>query len=57
MEKVPDARMADVRIYISDNSKINNEIGWKPMHTARETFEDIYLWIKNNEQMLKPLFA
>ncbi len=56
IEKVPDARMADVRIFISDNSKIYNEIGWKPKHTARETFEDIYTWLRNNEKALKTLF-
>lgn len=55
MASVKENRPADLRIYISDNSKIEQEIGWKPEKTAKDIFADIYTWIKNNEQVLKPL--
>ncbi|MCA0364361.1 MAG: NAD-dependent epimerase/dehydratase family protein [Bacteroidetes bacterium] len=45
-------RPADLRIYITDNSKIENEIGWRPKKTAENIFADIFQWIKTNEQQL-----
>lgn len=45
-------RPADLRIYISDNTKIENEIGWKPKQTIEDVFRDIFNWIKINEQQL-----
>lgn len=45
-------RPADLRIYITDNSKIETEIGWKPKKSARDVFGDIFQWIKTNEQQL-----
>jgi CDP-paratose 2-epimerase len=55
MASVKENRPADLRIYISDNTRIEQEIGWKPEKTAKDIFADIYMWIKNNEHALKPL--
>jgi len=52
---VKENRPADLRIYISDNTRIEQEIGWKPEKTAKDIFTDIYHWIKDNEAELKPL--
>ncbi len=46
-------RPADLRMYVTDNSKIESEIGWKPKHSIEKIFTDIYEWIKNNEDLLK----
>lgn len=46
-------RPADLRIYITDNSKIEREIGWKPKKTATEIFADIHQWINKNEKQLE----
>jgi CDP-paratose 2-epimerase len=48
-------RPADLRIFITDNTKIENEIGWKPQHSVENIFSDIYTWIKKNEVQLKPI--
>ncbi len=48
-----DTRPADLRIYISDNSKIESEIGWKPSRDVKTIFADIYTWIRENEQQLE----
>lgn len=50
-------RPADLRIYITDNSKIENEIGWKPRYSYINIFEDIYSWIKTNEEQLKTVLV
>ncbi|MBS1774339.1 MAG: NAD-dependent epimerase/dehydratase family protein [Bacteroidetes bacterium] len=54
---VKENRPADLRIYISDNSKIEAEIGWSPKRNAKDIFADIYQWIKDNEAALKPLLS
>ena len=46
-------RPADLRIFITDNTKIENEIGWKPQKSIENIFSDIYLWINKNEKKLK----
>lgn len=55
VSSVKENRPADLRIYISDNTKIEQEIGWKPEKTVKDIFKDIYDWIKDNEAELKPL--
>jgi CDP-paratose 2-epimerase len=51
----PDNRPADMRVYVSDTSKIEKEIGWKPKKNPRTIFEDIFTWIQKNEARLKPI--
>jgi len=45
-------RPADLRIYITDNTKIENETGWKPVKKMNDIFSDIYSWISRNEKQL-----
>lgn len=46
-------RPADLKIYITDNSLIEKEIGWKPKKSVETVFQDIYNWIKENEKQLE----
>ena len=48
-------RTAYLRIYISDNSKINSEIGWIPKRNVKTIFQDIYMWIRSNEAQLEKI--
>lgn len=48
-------RPADLRIFINDNSKIENEISWKPKRSVENIFTDILNWIKENEEQLKAI--
>lgn len=57
IKSVPENRPADLRIYISDNSMIEQRIGWRPEKTATDIFSDIFDWIKENEQILKPILS
>lgn len=52
IDGVAETRTADLRIYITDNSQIEKEIGWKPKKSVEVIFQDIYNWIKNNENQL-----
>ena len=50
-----ETRAADLRIYITDNSLIEKEIGWKPTKKVEEIFTDIFYWIKENETQLESI--
>lgn len=48
-------RPADLRIYISDNTKIENEIKWAPKNSIQSIFLDTFNWINKNEDQLKSI--
>lgn len=54
---VSENRPADLRVYISDNSKIEGEIGWSPKIGVERIFADIFEWICANESTLEPILA
>jgi CDP-paratose 2-epimerase len=55
IEKVPETRLADIRIYITDNSKINSISGWKPEKKPKEIISEIYEWVKENQTILNKI--
>lgn len=46
-------RPADLRIFVTDLTKIEKEIGWKPKKNIETIFLDIYNWIDQNKEQLK----
>jgi CDP-paratose 2-epimerase len=56
ISSVPETRPADVRVYYTDNRKLNETIGWQPKKTVLDSIEDIFLWIKRNESDLAKIF-
>ncbi len=46
-------REGDIRIYVTDNSKIYKNTSWRPVRSVRETMQEIYEWIQQNEAQLK----
>ncbi len=52
IESETENRPGDLRIYITDNKKITNEIGWSPQKSIQDIFKDTFLWIQNNEKAL-----
>ena len=46
-------RPADLCMYITDNRKVTQELGWKPKKDAEMILEDIYLWIQDNEKIIE----
>lgn len=55
VQNVAENRPNDVRIYISDCRKFQEASGWQYRKNAKDTFNDIYIWLKENEQILKPI--
>lgn len=54
---IAENRPADLRIYISDNTAIEQATGWKPEKNVSDIFKDIYDWIRSNEEHLKPILG
>jgi CDP-paratose 2-epimerase len=48
-------RPADLRMYITDNTLIKAETGWKPEKSVETVFRDIYEWIRDNESQLESI--
>jgi CDP-paratose 2-epimerase len=50
-------RPADIRIFITDSSRLMAHSGWKPRQSPRQIISDIFDWIKQEEQFLRPILA
>jgi CDP-paratose 2-epimerase len=57
IKKTREKRPADVAWFITDNSKVMKRTGWSPQHTPRQTLQDIYDWIKQEESILRPILS
>jgi len=57
IQKVVENRQADIRIYITDNSKVTAQTGWKPKITVENIMKDIFQWIEQNQEALKPILS
>jgi len=57
IQSIAETRKADVRLYISDNTKITTVSKWTPTLSVDKILGDIFLWIKKNESQLKPILS
>jgi len=57
MSSVPETRSVDIPYYISDCSKIEDVLGWKPTRTADIIVKDVFEWMQDNSEMLKPILC
>jgi CDP-paratose 2-epimerase len=48
----PDDRPADLKIYISDNSKVSKTFDWKPKKSVKDIVDETTKWIQQNEKLL-----
>jgi CDP-paratose 2-epimerase len=56
IERVAENRPLDVKIYVTDNARVQRDTGWAPAKTPRETMSDIFAWIRENEDLVAPLW-
>jgi CDP-paratose 2-epimerase len=58
-KKIPlqfgDWRPGDQKVYVSDISKANNNLGWKPKIALEEGFEEMLRFIEDNKPVLEKL--
>jgi len=53
IKSVNENRKGDIRMYITDYSRINKVIGWEPKKEVQKTLEETYDWIINNRSTLE----
>jgi CDP-paratose 2-epimerase len=53
--KLRPPRPGDQPVYVTDYSKLNEAIGWRPEINVRETLASIYSWWMNNKQIFRPV--
>ena len=53
IHSIAENRAADIPIYISDNTLINNTCGWAPVMKPKDILIDIFDWMKTNESTIK----
>ena len=42
-------RLGDIKVYLTDNSKVNKDLGWWPNKSAKSVLADVYHWICKNK--------
>jgi CDP-paratose 2-epimerase len=55
IQEVAETRTADIRLYLTDNTKITHLTGWKPEIGIRQIVEEITAWLSENEADLAPI--
>jgi CDP-paratose 2-epimerase len=55
ISSVAETRTADIRLYVTDNSKVTALTGWKPEIGIRQIVEEIAAWLAENEKDLAPI--
>lgn len=55
IQSVPETRTADIRLYVTDNSKVTQKTGWAPQIGIRQIVEEITEWLAAHEQDLAPI--
>jgi len=53
---IPETRLGDVPIFITDSRKVTAATGWQPKRDAKITLTEIYEWICLYEQQVKTIF-
>ena len=55
IQQVPETRKSDIRIYITDNTRVTSQTGWKPGIGLEQILKEIYDWLKANAGQLEPI--
>jgi CDP-paratose 2-epimerase len=55
IQEVPETRTADIRLYLTDNTRVTALTGWKPKIGIRQIVEEIAAWLAENEADLAPI--
>ncbi|MBI4017349.1 MAG: NAD-dependent epimerase/dehydratase family protein [Candidatus Aenigmarchaeota archaeon] len=50
---VPETKAGDIRLYITDNSKVTEKTGWTPSASVEQTVRDVAEWVNEHSAQLK----
>jgi CDP-paratose 2-epimerase len=50
---VPETRVADVKLYITDNARVTRATGWAPQRTPQDVLRDLHAWMSDHADALQ----
>ncbi len=50
-------RPGDLKLYVTDNTRVTKATGWTPLRSLENVFRDSYKWLLEHEGMLKPILT
>ena len=50
-------RLGDLKLYITDNTRITQATGWAPKRDLHTVFRDSFAWLKQHEDQLRAILA
>lgn len=53
----PETRAGDIRLYLTDNARVNAATGWTPQRDARTIMADIVTWVQENRPTLEKILG
>jgi len=56
IQATPKTTKADIPYYVTDNSIVSREFGWKPSHDMNTILDEIFRWLNDHQNVLKPIF-
>jgi CDP-paratose 2-epimerase len=56
VSSIKETRIADIKIYITDNSEIQKATGWKPLLTPLKIVQDTAKWLQARGDSIKHIF-
>lgn len=57
IDSQPENRQADIALYLTDNTRVNELTGWSPKRSVEQIAVDVYDWLQANEAQLKPILG
>ncbi len=52
---VPETSAVDLRIYLTDSTRVQQDFGWKPRMSVEQIVQDIHHWVRENESDLRTI--
>jgi CDP-paratose 2-epimerase len=49
-------RPGDIKVYVTDNARVQAATGWRPQRSPRQVLEDIHAWMRDHESFVAPLW-
>ena len=56
IDATPKTNKADIPYYVTDNSIVSREFSWKPNHDMNAILDEIFRWLTDHQDVLKPIF-
>ena len=53
----PETHPADIPYYVTNNSDVSSQTGWQPKRSVLDILNDIFSWLRENQEQLKNIIG